>query len=218
MRLATDAAGLGVWAWDAGQRQGRPGRTSGSTRCSACRRPDEPVNARSVRLRVRAPGRRRAVPAGPGCDAQPGHAAALRGALLPPQRPGAALDRAHRHPAARRRRRAPAHPGHRGRHHGPQAGRGRTAPQRGALPHAVRVDRRGLLHHRDDLRRGRPAGRLPFPGNQPGLREAAPGCVDAVGKTHAGTGARPRGALVRHLWPCRARRASRCASRTRPRH
>jgi CheY-like chemotaxis protein len=56
-------------------------------------------------------------------------------------------------PAARR------HP----RHHTRTNCAGRTARQRGALPHVVRGHRRGRLRHRDAVRRRRPAMRLPLP-------------------------------------------------------
>ncbi len=50
------------------------------------------------------------------------------------------------------------------------AGGADIARQRGTLPHPVRIDGPGLCHHRDDLRRGRRAGRLRIPRNERDVR------------------------------------------------
>ncbi len=205
VRLATDAAGLGVWildvasgkiAWENERLCALFGLGAG----------DEPITTERFASEFAHPEDAAGFLQALAASAAPGHAAAIRGALPAPGRPRAALDRAHRHRAARTRRRAAAHPGHRGRHHRPQAGRRTIAPQRGALPHAVRVDRRRFLHHPGAVRRGAVA---PFDYRflevNPAF-EKHTGLKDAVGQDHAGTGARSRTALVRPLWPRGAHR------------
>ena len=69
---------------------------------------------------------------------------------------------------------------------------GRTARQRGALPHPVRGDRRRRLHHRDAVRRAGQPCRLPFPRNEPRLRQAhRPGRRGRQDHARTGAGARP---------------------------
>jgi hypothetical protein len=80
-------------------------------------------------------------------------------------------------------------------------GAGGAAPERGALPDALRVGGRGLLHHRDDRgREGRPSTIASSRRTPPSsANPACPGRRPA----HARARARPRAALVRDLRTCR---------------
>jgi len=84
-------------------------------------------------------------------------------------------------------------------------GRGGAARERGEVSRALHLDRPGLLHHRDDLRRCGQAGRLPLPRGQSRLRAPQrPARRRRPADARAGAAARAR--MVRHLWPRRADR------------
>ena len=185
----------------------RPGRGLGPlARAPAGLVPQELLRrAAGAQLRLRPPGRRRAVAPAPRrgrAAGQPRGAARGDGLLAGP-----------------RRRRVPGR-------HGVLAGQGRPGPQRdlGAVARAVRVAARGVP------RRGPAAGERPpgagRPGPALGLRRRllprhpprALGAVQQRGRGHAVVAARPRALLLRGRGPRRARprwgRSSTCGTPT----